>query len=78
VSEANARPDRLAHRTAAHRRLRSRVFRRDGHACVYCGAEDDLTLDYVTPLRLGGEMSMAIAVTACRSCNSLRTAVLGR
>jgi 5-methylcytosine-specific restriction endonuclease McrA len=64
-----SQPQRRAHQTAAHKRLRARVFRRDG-GCVDCGATEDLTLDYIVPLQDGGEMSEDNAVTRCRSHNS--------
>lgn len=65
-----AQPQRRAHQLAVHKRLRARVFRRDNHSCVYCGATTDLTLDYLLPLQDGGEQTEDNAVTACRSCNS--------
>lgn len=70
--EQNASPVQVAHRSRQHERIRRAVFAHDGYACVYCGAEDDLTVDYVVPLAFGGEMSIENAVCACRSCNSSR------
>lgn len=70
--ERNAQPHRVAHRTAKHAAIREAAFRRDGFACVYCGATEVLTLDYVKPLTRGGEMSLENAVTACATCNSSR------
>jgi 5-methylcytosine-specific restriction endonuclease McrA len=57
---------------------RARLYHRDGHACVYCGAsiyEDAdlvLTLDHVVPCELGGENHHANLVTACLRCNSAK------
>lgn len=48
------------------------IYARDGHACVYCGAEDHLTLDHVTPRELGGGHEAGNLVTACLHCNSAR------
>lgn len=70
TNERNAQPNRLAHRTVRHARIRKAAFRRDGFTCVYCGATEGLTADYVVPLARGGEMTLSNAVTACRPCNS--------
>jgi len=50
---------------------RRNVFRRDNHACQYCGhVGGDLTLDHVVPRSRGGKNSWENIVTACRECNS--------
>ncbi len=50
---------------------RRNVFRRDNHACQYCGHHGgDLTLDHVVPRSRGGKNSWENIVTACRECNS--------
>lgn len=49
---------------------RRSVFARDGHACVYCGAPRELTLDHVIPRRQGGQNTWENLVTCCRSCNT--------
>jgi 5-methylcytosine-specific restriction endonuclease McrA len=77
TSERNAIPHRAAHRGAEHERIKRAAFARDGHACVYCGSEEDLTVDYVEPLAFGGEMTLENAVTACGPCNSSRGARAG-
>lgn len=46
------------------------IFARDGHACVYCGATRDLTIDHVIPRRLGGKTTWENLVACCRSCNT--------
>ena len=56
------------------RRLRARVYARDGHACVLCGATADLTLDHVHPRSLGGAHDEDNLQTLCRSCNSRKGA----
>lgn len=48
---------------------RQNVFKRDGHACVYCGKDRDLTLDHVLPRSRGGENSWENLVTCCAKCN---------
>lgn len=54
--------------------LRDRVMERDGHACVQCGATDDLTLDHIYPWSLGGPDTYANLRVLCRSCNSSKGA----
>jgi hypothetical protein len=54
--------------------LRERLFARDGHACVECGAADDLTLDHIHPWSLGGPTTDDNLRTLCRSCNSRKGA----
>jgi len=49
--------------------LREAVFERDGYACTYCGATEDLACDHVIPLIQGGTNDMENLTTACRSCN---------
>lgn len=56
------------------RRHRRRVLARDGGACRYCGATEDLTLDHVIPKSRRGAHDPANLVTACRSCNSKKGA----
>ena len=49
--------------------IRSIVLERDGHACVYCGADKALEGDHIVPLSLGGSNALTNLATACRSCN---------
>jgi hypothetical protein len=49
--------------------VRSIVLERDGHACVYCGAEKPLEGDHIVPLSLGGSNALTNLATACRPCN---------
>lgn len=39
-------------------------------ACVYCGSEEDMTVDHVIPRRYDGSDQPGNLVAACRSCNS--------
>lgn len=48
---------------------RFNVFLRDGFSCQYCGSEQELTFDHLTPRRLGGQTTWDNIVTACSSCN---------
>lgn len=38
--------------------------------CIYCGSEDNLSLDHIIPLSKGGPDIISNQVYACRSCNS--------
>lgn len=50
-----------------------RVFRRDGFACRYCGAEDKpLTVDHVITWESGGPSIEANLVSSCKKCNRTR------
>ncbi|MEZ4829932.1 MAG: HNH endonuclease [Bacteroidia bacterium] len=49
---------------------RENIFRRDGHACVYCGSRKQLTLDHVVPRAKGGRTHWHNLVTACIRCNA--------
>ena len=56
------------------RQTRRRIYVRDGHACVECGATDDLTLDHTHPRSRGGGHGDENLRTLCRSCNSRKGA----
>lgn len=49
---------------------RENVFKRDGHRCMYCGSNKDLTIDHVIPKARGGKTKWNNLVTACKKCNS--------
>lgn len=51
-------------------RFRDIVLGRDGHKCVTCGVETDLTIDHIVPLIRGGTNSLSNFQTLCRPCNS--------
>lgn len=48
---------------------RFNVFLRDGFACQYCGAPEDLTFDHLIPRSKGGRTTWENIVTACGPCN---------
>ena len=48
---------------------RARIYKRDNHECVYCGAKKDLTLDHVIPKSRGGGNEWTNLVTSCFKCN---------
>ncbi len=50
---------------------RRNVFKRDDHACQYCGERsNDLTLDHVLPRSRGGSTSWENVVACCNRCNA--------
>jgi 5-methylcytosine-specific restriction endonuclease McrA len=54
---------------------RPEIYQRDACRCFYCGNEltdDELSVDHVFPLYLGGKEDRANYVTACRECNQLK------
>lgn len=54
--------------------IRARVYDRDGHLCLHCGATENLTLDHIKPYSLGGPDTVQNLQTLCRSCNSRKGA----
>lgn len=54
-----------------HRRriTRRAVFARDGWACQYCGARQNLTVDHVVPRSKGGSSTWDNIVASCAPCN---------
>jgi len=41
-----------------------------GQICNYCGSKENLALDHIFPLRLGGQDDAENLIFACRTCNS--------
>ena len=55
---------------AVTKRTRFEVLRRDNYTCRYCrSSENELTVDHVIPVALGGSDSPDNIVAACRDCN---------
>jgi len=76
VSRSFPRPsiirlDKMIRRPRPTVRLTKReVLRRDDYTCQYCGQKVIyLTIDHVTPRRLGGRHTWDNLVAACPSCN---------
>lgn len=44
-----------------------------GERCLKCGSKDDLTIDHVTPIVLGGKSELENLQILCRSCNSSKS-----
>jgi len=48
---------------------RNRIYKRDGHQCVYCSSNKYLTIDHVIPKSRGGSNDWINLVTCCNKCN---------
>jgi 5-methylcytosine-specific restriction endonuclease McrA len=59
----------IKHRSRTLRANRSRIYKRDGYECVYCGSKKELTLDHVLPKSRGGTNEWTNLVTSCMKCN---------
>ena len=59
----------IRHFTRTLRPNRNRIYKRDGHSCVYCGSSKNLTLDHVIPKSRGGTNDWTNLVTSCFKCN---------
>jgi len=53
---------------------RNRIYTRDGHRCVLCGATENLTLDHIKPKALKGTNHDANLQTMCATCNNAKGA----
>lgn len=50
------------------------IYQRDGHRCVTCGTDQDLSIDHILPVSKGGTNDLANLQTMCRPCNSRKGA----
>jgi len=46
------------------------IMVRDGHKCMYCGTDKNLTIDHMLPSSRGGKTTFENCVTACQPCNN--------
>lgn len=78
VSNQHDQPRGLGmQRKTTGKRLRFEVFKRDGFACRYCGAQPpDVTLvvDHIVPVAAGGQTTIDNLNTACETCNQGKAA----
>lgn len=49
--------------------LRQRVFKRDGHSCVWCGSQENLIVDHIIERQLGGTNELNNLRTLCKNCH---------
>lgn len=50
--------------------VRETVYSRDGWTCCHCGSLENLSIDHIHPVSLGGGNEIENLQTLCRSCNS--------
>lgn len=53
----------------AKRKWRQSIKEKWNYECAYCGSEDNLTLDHITPRSKGGSERVTNILCACHSCN---------
>jgi 5-methylcytosine-specific restriction endonuclease McrA len=73
---ALAGDEAAARREPIPRAVRLAVWKRDGGACVACGARFDLQYDHVIPLALGGAGTAENLQILCAECNREKGAAL--
>ena len=61
--------------------LRKKVWKRDGYKCHYCNVKtsakpgrEQSTVDHIVPVKDGGDDSECNLITACKRCNSKKSA----
>lgn len=59
-------------RRTIYRHVRTFVYARDGHACIFCGHTTNLHMDHVTPHSQGGRDSSDNLRPLCGPCNLRR------
>ncbi|RNC93924.1 MAG: HNH endonuclease [Oricola sp.] len=59
------------------RALRQQALRRDGWACVQCGARHRLEIDHIAPVRHAPERAFDLGnlQTLCAGCHTRKTAI---
>ncbi|OSQ44674.1 HNH endonuclease [Marivita geojedonensis] len=64
-------------RTRRWKALRQEALRRDGFACVQCGARGRLEVDHIKPVRTHPELSFTLENLACLcpGCHSRKTRI---
>ena len=53
----------------AKRKWRQAIKEKWNYECAYCGSEENLTLDHITPRSKGGSEKVTNILCACHSCN---------
>lgn len=63
-----------ANSAISNRKLRERIFKRDGYRCQSCNADERLSIDHITPVLEGGTDEDDNLQTLCTKCNSSKGA----
>jgi predicted restriction endonuclease len=53
----------------AKRKWRQSIKEHWDYECAYCGSEENLTLDHITPRSKGGSDRVTNVLCACKECN---------
>lgn len=59
-------------RVAINKRLKNYIIERDG-GCLNCGSQDDLTIDHIQAVSMGGDNHHSNLQCLCRKCNSIKS-----
>jgi hypothetical protein len=54
----------------AKRKWRQSIKEHWDYECAYCGSEENLTLDHITPRSKGGSDRVTNVLCACKECNN--------
>ena len=54
----------------AKRKWRQSIKEKWNYQCAYCGSEENLTLDHITPRSKGGSDRVTNVLCACKECNN--------
>ena len=54
----------------AKRKWRQLIKEKWNYRCAYCGSEENLTLDHITPRSKGGSNRATNVLCACKECNN--------
>lgn len=54
----------------ARRKWRQSIKEKWDYKCAYCGSEEELTLDHITPRSKGGSEKVTNVLCACKKCNN--------
>lgn len=58
-----------ARRNKISKKLRHRIYKRDGYKCVECGSKEFITIDHIIPISQGGPDRENNMQTLCIVCN---------
>jgi hypothetical protein len=78
--ELNEYPNKRkeASRYIQNPKVRERILKKYNNKCVWCGATENLTIDHIKPVKLGGDNSDKNLQVLCRSCNSCKGCKKGK
>lgn len=67
-------PEQKLGRKSFSSSLRLKVYKRDSYKCVYCNSSEDLSLDHIHPVSMGGSNDEDNLQTLCMPCNRTKSA----